>query len=96
MMDDGKWRMKSGEWRVESGEMRNAKLKGLVDLVGSARQMEFAGIGCCYRKKNAHLKTRWAQNQSADIGLELEIVAGTSNDHGFIKINFGVGNRIAN
>jgi hypothetical protein len=51
MMDDGKWRMKSGEWRVESGEMRNAKLKGLVDLVGSARQMEFAGIGCCYRKK---------------------------------------------
>jgi len=47
-------------------------------------------------KKNAHLKRRWAQNQSAELGLELEIVAGTSNDHGFIKINFGVGNRIAN
>ena len=29
-------------------------------------------------KKNAHLKTGWAQNQSADIGLELEIVAGPS------------------
>jgi hypothetical protein len=92
MMDDGKWKMENGEWR-----MRIAGLKGLLDPVGAARQIAFAAIGCCYcTKKNAHLKRRWAQNQSADIGLELEIVAGTSNDHGFIKINFGVGNRIAN